>query len=214
MAIDNSQIKKELANEFSSIFSNLIDDEIKVKREKGISFYEKDIVEKIGISPNSFRYYKNGNTGEDENSMTKIPDLVALYKIKNYFNVPYSYLLGETKVKEINNINLGISLGLDDLVINKLKKLKENENSNNSKMLLFIINSLIGNDKFILKFGQVLYSNMARKYSNLEDDFYTYNREPETLEYEKFQLSLLVSQVIEEISNRDDIPSDIIECLK
>ena len=50
-------------------------------------------------------YYKNGDDGRGVDANPKVPDLVALYKIKTYFNVPYSYLFGETTTKNIDNIS-------------------------------------------------------------------------------------------------------------
>lgn len=162
MSKNNSTLKEELAKSFSSIFSELITDEIKSKREKGISFYEKNVIKGIGISPNSFRYYKNGNTGEDENNTSKVPDLVALYKIKEYFKVPYSYLLGETTTKDIGNLANGIKLGLDDNSISKLENLKK-EHSDLSIIKLLLINSIINNDDFLEALSLMLSSMFEKK---------------------------------------------------
>ena len=140
---ENKDIKKYLSNEFSLTFSNLVEQELDSKRKEGISYFEKDIYTKMGISKGAFNFYKNGNNGKGTKAKEKVPDLVGLYKIKHYFNVPYSYLLNETPTIDVNNLEIGMKLGLNDDTISMLNKLNSEKSNVNTEFELYVINCLI-----------------------------------------------------------------------
>ena len=75
---DSEEIKRYLSNEFSLTFSSLVDKELENKRNSGISYFEKDIYTKMGISKGAFNFYKNGNDGRGTEAKEKVPDLVGL----------------------------------------------------------------------------------------------------------------------------------------
>lgn len=198
MKKNNSLLKKELADNFSSTFSKMIEDTIKENRNKGIPFYEKNLIKGIGISPNSFRYYKNGNMGENEkNSNIKIPDLVALYKIKEYFKVPYSYLLGEAFTKDINNLSIGIKLGLDDNSISKLKELKKSDDSI-SYMKLILINFIINNDDFLHNLSLMLSAMLENECLENENVAIKQEKLKEYIRYSQFKAFEILANSLKE----------------
>ncbi|MBR6689775.1 MAG: hypothetical protein IKL65_00390 [Bacilli bacterium] len=213
---NNQELKEIISNNVSNVISDLIDEEIESHRKKGLPFYEKDIINKMGISKSAFTHYKNGNDGKGKDAKPKMPDLVSLYKIHNYFNVPYSYLLGETKTKDIDNLGVGINLGLNDLSIERLKHLNNEKDKARKEFELYIINCLITNEKFISKFSRVILGKLSRKVANekYEPIDVHFDENSELFEFEKYKLSSLMNEVIEEISNQNDIPSAIIEELK
>lgn len=212
----SEEIKKYLSKEFSMTFSKLVEQELDNKRKDGISYFEKDIYKKMEISKGAFNFYKNGNDGRGKEAKEKVPDLVGLYKIKNYFNVPYSYLLNETTTKDINNLEVGMTLGLNDKAISMLNKLNNEKSNIDTEFELYIINCIISNRKFIKAFSRIVIEGLSRKIVN--DKFkkinYDYEKNSQQLDYKKYMLSNLVNSSIDEIINRDDIPIHMVESLK
>lgn len=213
---DSEEIKRYLSNEFSLTFSSLVDKELENKRNSGISYFEKDIYTKMGISKGAFNFYKNGNDGRGTEAKEKVPDLVGLYKIKNYFNVPYSYLLNETTTKDINNLEIGMTLGLNDEAISILNELNDEKSNVDREFELYIINCLLSNKQFIKAFSRIVIEGLSRKV--VKDKFkkvnYDYETNSQQLDYKKYMLSNLVNSSIDEIIDRDDIPVHMIESLK
>ena len=212
----NEDIKKYLSNEFSLTFSKLIDQEIETKRKNGVSYFEKDIYTKIGISKGAFHFYKNGNDGRGKDAKEKVPDLVGLYKIKNYFNVPYSYLLNETPTKNINHLEIGMSMGLNDEAISILNNLNKNKLNIDKELELFVLNCIISNDTFVSALSNIILERLSRrvakeKYKRLGMN---YNENSEYLIFQNFKLSKIMNSTIDEIVNRNDIPIHVLESLK
>lgn len=213
---ESEEIKKYLSNEFSLTFSNLVEQELESKRKDGISYFEKDIYTKMGISKGAFNFYKNGNDGRGTDAKEKVPDLVGLYKIKNYFNVPYSYLLNETNTKDINNLEIGMTLGLTDESISMLNNLNNEKSNIDKEFELYIVNCLISNKQFISAFSRIVIEGLSRKILN--DRFkkvnYVYEKNSLQLDYKKYMLANLVNSSIDKIIDRDDIPIHMIESLR
>lgn len=218
---DSEEIKKYLSNEFSLTFSNLVEQELENKRKDGISYFEKDIYTKMGISKGAFNFYKNGNDGRGTEAKEKVPDLVGLYKIKNYFNVPYSYLLNETNTKDINNLEIGMTLGLTDESISMLNNLynskANNDKSKNDKEFeLFILNCIISNDEFIHRLSKIVIDKLSRRVANekYKKIGINHSENNDYINFQKFKLSNITNSIIDEITNRDDIPIHMMEELK
>lgn len=68
---------------------------------------------KIGIS--SYKNYENN---------VRLPETDIIKRMKNYFNVSYEYLLGDSDNKTNDNVQIGKELGLSDNVITLLKDSK------------------------------------------------------------------------------------------
>lgn len=212
---DNKEIKKYLSKEFSLTFSKLVEQELKNKRSSGISYFEKDIYKKIGISKGAFNFYKNGNDGRGAVAKEKVPDLVGLYKIKNYFNVPYSYLLNETTTKKIDNLQIGATLGLNDESISILKNLN-NKSDIYSETKLFILNNIISNDNFIRDLTNIVLQKLSiravnEKYKKLN---VKYSENSEYMNFRYFKLIKNIDSIIEKTINSDDISNNLLEDLK
>ena len=54
------------------------------------------VSKELGIHVNTIRSYES-------NTLNQIPKIEQLMKIKNYYNVSYEYLLGETDIKSSNS---------------------------------------------------------------------------------------------------------------
>lgn len=170
--IKTENLKKPLA-EYNAIFTTQLNDFVKdrytnEKKDNGKKKLYKDIYNDTGIPKSSFTNY----------TTERIPRYTeTLIMIKDYFNVPFSYLFGETPTTNIDevNIDIGMTYGLNDNSIEKLKKLKkESENDsldNNYKatIKLFLINSIINDNKFLESFSHLVPTLIGRK--QLDDRF-------------------------------------------
>lgn len=90
----------------------------------------------LGIHVNTVRSYES-------NSLNQIPKLEQLMKIKNYYNVSYEYLLGETDIKSSNS-NMQFICNETNLSEENIKYLKT---LNKDDELIFNLNTLIQSTK-------------------------------------------------------------------
>lgn len=208
--------KKELAQKFSKVFKTLIKEDLEEKTKNGYPYYEQNIYENIGISKGAFNSYKNGDDGKGKNANPKVPNFVALYKIKKYFNVPYSYLFGETLTKNINNIADGTKFGLDDKSISVLEELQSKASIDNieenysSIMKLYVINSFIHNERFLDDLSFLVSTIIGRNQINKEFEKQLLKIDDKHFEYMKYSSFIDYLNYFENASS-DDIPKYIID---
>jgi transcriptional regulator with XRE-family HTH domain len=124
------------------------------------------LAESIGVHRQSIGQWKDGTT---------VPDINALYKIAEYYNVSTDYLLGRTDFEspDIDAQAINKKIGLSDDAIYNLETLKDlstvNPNSielgnvsdcvDDSKMLLKVINFLLGSKES--SEGTLCYSHLS-----------------------------------------------------
>lgn len=82
----------------------------KVRERSGKT--QAEFAQAVGISRTALSYYENG-----ERAM----DIEVLDRICQYAKCPVGYLMGTTESKEMNNAEIGETLGLSDESIGKLK---------------------------------------------------------------------------------------------
>lgn len=122
--------------------------------------YKKGDSIKIGIDTSTISKYLNGHN---------FPTEYNLVKIKEYYNVPFSYLFGEIESVDINKSYLELNYGIDTFSSTKLRNLKRNlykdsyDNSYFNEIKLYVINELIQNDSFIEKMADITYINIYTK---------------------------------------------------
>ncbi|MFA5603793.1 MAG: helix-turn-helix transcriptional regulator [Bacilli bacterium] len=114
---------KELSQEVKAFAERMK----QLREEKQLS--RNAVSKEIGIHINSITEYERG----------RVPSLENLKKIKDYYQVSYEYLFGETNVKSINADIQAIhkETGLSEEAISFLTKLKKDD------QLLIILNLLI-----------------------------------------------------------------------
>lgn len=164
--IKKSNLKKPL-NDYTSSFNRNLNDYVTGVYLKEITEKEKkkkynDIYNDTGIPKSSFTNY----------TTDRLPRYTeTLIMIKDYFDVPFSYLFGETPTTSINeiNINVGMAYGLNDRSIYKLRKLKKEsetdslENNYEATIKLFLINSIINSSDFLYSFARLVPTLIGRK---------------------------------------------------
>ena len=93
----------------------------KLRMEKNPSemedFKGKDLAKELGIAAPKISELENGK---------RKASLSALQAYHNYFNVPYEYLLGESKSRHYENMVVSDEIGLSSESIETIKKIKEN----------------------------------------------------------------------------------------
>ena len=100
-----------------------------LRNQKGLS--QEQISKEMRIAISSLRNYENG----------RLPDTHQLKIIKNFYNVPYEYLLEDSVTnKSENNIKIEKELGLSDLSIEKIKELKNYNLTSDLNLFLEKIN--------------------------------------------------------------------------
>ncbi|MCI8586451.1 MAG: helix-turn-helix transcriptional regulator [Lachnospiraceae bacterium] len=93
----------------------------KLRMEKNPSemedFKGKDLAKELGIAAPKISELENGK---------RKASLSELQAYHNYFNVPYEYLLGESKSRHYENMVVSDEIGLSSESIETIKKIKEN----------------------------------------------------------------------------------------
>lgn len=80
-------------------------------------FKGKDLAKELGIAAPKISELENGK---------RKASLSELQAYHNYFNVPYEYLLGESKSRHYENMVVSDEIGLSSESIETIKKIKEN----------------------------------------------------------------------------------------
>lgn len=94
----------------------------------------------------------------------KIPSLFTVSAYHDYFNVPYSTLLGETDTEELDNIKINKEYGLTDKTLATIKNLSPIARS---MLNVFLSNSSLDND------SKTDYNNVEFFFYNLADIGYS-----------------------------------------
>ena len=118
----------------------------------------------LGIKEDSFNKYIRGD---------RFPKPEVLEKIKNYYNVPYSYLFGEYDNSDLDTSEISGKLCLSNKSINKLKKIRNEEDANNRNFMIFALNALIENINF-LEMGKLLFIPDEMNKNINAEDIYSY----------------------------------------
>ena len=104
--------KKKVMTEFDIEFSQRLS-EIRKEycKQNGKKLTQQEISDEMGLGTNTLSSYETGS---------KTPRIQQLKKIKNYYNVPYEYLLCETDDK---NYNTNEQADRNKKAINDIKKI-------------------------------------------------------------------------------------------
>lgn len=156
--LNKSIMKKSLdkyADEFTSQLNDYVNEFTKTNNKKLIDIYRE-----TGITKSAFTNY----------TTDRLPRYTeTLILLKDYFNLPFSYLFKETNATDINNIDIGLAYGLNDNSIERLKQLKkesENDSLDNNyenTIKLFLINSIINDNDFLESFSHLVPTLIGRK---------------------------------------------------
>lgn len=97
-------------------------------------------ISSLDIGVDTLRKYRNGQ---------RYPQPDFLIKIKNHYDVSFSYLFGETDNKDFNSEEVSYRLGLTSKATHKLIAMNDNDNQEERELQLFALNQLIENVDFL-----------------------------------------------------------------
>ncbi len=204
----------------------------KDKMKKSLDKYTSDFTTRLGdyveryIKENNLKYtdiYKD--TGIAKSSFTNyVSDRLPRYTdtlifIKDYFNIPFSYLFKETDAKEIDNIDIGLAYGLDDNAIKKLKQLKKEsendslDNNYSNTIKLFLINSIINDTDFLESFSRLVPTLIGRKQIdekfNGEKTYQPFSLDTDFIDYLKYSAYEQYIDYLNRLIKLDKVPKSI-----
>lgn len=97
-------------------------------------------IESLNIKSSTLDKYKGGR---------HFPAPDFLVKIKNHYDVSFSYLFGETDNKDFNSEEISYKLGLTSRATHKLIAMNDNDDQEERELQLFALNQLIENVDFL-----------------------------------------------------------------
>lgn len=216
--IKKANLKKPLSY-YTNCFTHNLNDYvtgvyIKEQTEKEKKKKYKDIYNDTGISKSTFTNYITDR-------LPKYTD--TLIMIKDYFNVPFSYLFGETNVTNIDEINIdvGMAYGLNDGAIKVLKKLKKDVENDSlefnyeATIKLFLINSIINSDDFLSGFSFLVPTLIGRK--QIDDElkgvkgFIPFEHERNLFDLLKYKSFESYIKYLNKLIERQEVPKSIVE---
>lgn len=83
--------------------------------EKGLSISK--IAKEAGVSRETLERYKN--------NFEQSPKFENVIALANYFNVSVSYIIGETDIRNVEDMEIGNKLGIDHKTMENLRKIKD-----------------------------------------------------------------------------------------
>ncbi len=81
----NKQIKMELSKKLAPKIEELVNQRVEDNKKNGVSCSRSYIADQLGIDRNTLNFYINGDNGTGVDAEPRIPDIIGLYKIKNFF---------------------------------------------------------------------------------------------------------------------------------
>ena len=177
-----------LKNNFNIVFTNLVKETCGNNLQDEKQTYTK-LAQELGITYQALINYKKD----------RMPEYKQLAFIKDYFDVSYSYLLGETKKKKLNST--GFNFDLSGSALDKLEEISNQSKNGNyscSGMTYIIENLLLEKDNKTLKLlAYLLIANVVES-------------DKKKIDYIKFSLLNKIIEDINIMSKELDLPEEIL----
>ena len=177
-----------LKNNFNIVFTNLVKETCGNNLQDEKQTYTK-LAQDLGITYQALINYKKD----------RMPEYKQLAFIKDYFDVSYSYLLGETKKKKLNST--GFNFDLSGSALDKLEEISNQSKNGNyscSGMTYIIENLLLEKDNKTLKLlAYLLIANVVES-------------DKQKIDYIKFSLLNKIIEDINIMSKELNLPEEIL----
>lgn len=177
-----------LKNNFNIVFTNLVKETCGNDLQDEKQTYTK-LAQELGITYQALINYKKD----------RMPEYKQLAFIKDYFDVSYSYLLGETKKKKLNST--GFNFDLSGSALDKLEEISNQSKNGNyscSGITYIIENLLLEKDNKTLKLlAYLLIANVVES-------------DKQKIDYIKFSLLNKIIEDINIMSKELDLPEEIL----
>lgn len=180
---------------------------VKQKDKNGKKHTKVDMYKELGIGKTTFANYVS------KDSIANLPKYEWLFSIKEYLDVPFAYLFGESKSLTVNDIDVSIKYGLTDKSLNILEKYQNKLDNFDNVCFLYVINSLIENTELIQKLGEMLIDKLSHKISYETQKLDGYNDIKYTRFYdiELFTIFNIIDGYFETALKETNIPQELIE---
>jgi transcriptional regulator with XRE-family HTH domain len=140
--------EKLRGSRYNEPFARRLDDLLSERRisQTMLAKASESIDADIRITRQTISSYINGDT---------LPDIKRFKFIADYFNVSYDYLLGESEVKQRENVNIAEKTGLNEEAIANLilfKNVAEKDELSSAfftRLVLTVINFLVGSELIV-----------------------------------------------------------------
>lgn len=119
-----------------------------IRTQTGLT--QQQLAAEIGISVAALSYYETGK---------RVPDIIFLKKISEYFLIPVEYFLGITDSTKKENVSISNKLGLSDAAI---EKLHEYVDRGDYEETADVINALLENDDFYSVLDLIMWTGYER----------------------------------------------------
>ena len=177
-----------LKNNFNIVFTNLVKETCGNNLQDEKQTYTK-LAQELGITYQALINYKKD----------RMPEYKQLAFIKDYFDVSYSYLLGETKKKKLNST--GFNFDLSGSALDKLEEISNQSKNGNyscSGITYIIENLLLEKDNKTLKLlAYLLIANVVES-------------DKQKIDYIKFSLLNKIIEDINIMSKELNLPEEIL----
>lgn len=156
--------------------------QIFAKRLKGlresVGLSQGDLAEKLGVSRGSISYYENES---------RVPDIVFLEKVSEYFDVGINFLLGHSENQNPSNEDLGLYIDFSDKAIGKLLISSKSYGSS--------LSALIESDHFEELFDIAEYFFLPISFGS-KPDFVDRGAPADEFEYYAYQVSRIFAAML------------------
>jgi Helix-turn-helix. len=188
-------MKNRITSDFADNLSDLI-------KESGKTLHELSSENEIGISTGALSKYQN-DAAE--------PGITALDKISEYFEVSYDFLLGKSRNRSRENVNIGEYLGLCDKAIQQIHDYYATYQSNSFNVKF--LNKFLENKSFkelLNSFGMIFTNYASLQFS--KDESWLQHKADEEIEDSKRNYGMIVAEregAYQEIKNNEITSEDL-----
>ncbi len=165
------------------------------KIRTGANLTQQQFANEIGISVAALSYYETGK---------RVPDIIFLFKVSEYFCIPIDYFLGKTNSIKKENTNISNKLRLSDKSIENIQNFidETNEGTFNYYESADILNKILENSNFYSVLNLMTWSGYECQ-SYMPDEEYIYF----------IATKKMMNVIIETISNTTNLKTKIIESM-
>lgn len=208
---NEKSLKLEYTKKFNNNLYAYLQDWSKQKDKNGKKHTKDNMYNDLGINKSTFANYIS------KDSIGNLPKYEWLFSIKDYLDVPFSYLFGETKSITTKDIDVSVKYGLTDKSLATLKKYQSHLDNFDNVCYLYVINSLIENTELTKQLGKILIDKLSHKmnyekYLKLEEF-----KNSESMQFYNFKLFKLFNSIdnhFETLLNDKQVPQELIEIAK
>lgn len=156
--------KTHFDSEWNEYFTTMFAERLrKIRITAGLT--QQKFASEIGISVAALSYYETGK---------RVPDMLFLAKIAEYFNAPYGYFLGDSISMTRENADISDKIHLTDAAIDKVRLyIEESYESTYDEEDYNILNLLLESDDFYKVLNFITWSG-SESYLVTPDEDYVY----------------------------------------